>query len=320
MRSLLTIPVALALAACGAAPPVPGAPIESAPAPIDDPAPTGPIASFVPPGTVVIARFDLAAMRASPNGGGWADLLSVQSAYRTVLAESGIDPIDHLDRALVLAPALYTNDTTFVLRHRETAAAIRERAVRTGDALRASVAWREVQGFTVGEWPCSSRTAHEVAITSEREVVIAPVGTTPRAIEVARDHRARGGALDPAFESEPGEIVRFWVGEVPPSLTLASHRVRTADLVVRLLDARTTDVALAFTLPSDAAALEAGAELERIAASAQREPMLAGLARILVRVRVSVEGDRATARATLDEDDVRTGLEAIRIAAPLLGM
>lgn len=318
--------MSLLLAACGAGPATsePGRDAASAGAEIAaPPPPEGPPRSFVPQGTVVIARFDLRAMRATPSARGWADILRVQSAYRTVLEESGIDPLEHLDHALVLAPELYTNATTFVLRHREGARGIRARIDRTAATTGQPAAWREGQGYPVAHWPCRSPVPHEAVITGEREIVIAPEGSFAAIVDVARDHRARsprGEMIEPAFASEPGEIVRFWVTQVPPSLTLARHAIAGADLSVRLIDGRRTLVALDFRMLSDADAADARVELERIAAMASSEPMLSGLARILALVRVDQRSDHAIAFATLGDEEVETSLAAMRIAAPLLGM
>lgn len=273
----------------------------------------GPTLSYVPAWAGMWARIDGAALRASPNAAGYASLLGATSIHRQLLDRAGIDPIDDLDRALVIASHLRSSQLLLVGRHGLGAHAMQAIVERATPGA----PWASLSGFPAATWPCTGVLDREIVLTSEREIVIAPEGQREHVIEVALDHLERGGPIDPAFEvSRPfGELVRVWATSGLPGVFGAEPI--SADLLIRDAGRDRTEVTLDLEFGDASAAHDARDDLARTIGAYAREPTLPGIARVLARTQLEVRDRHVIAFARLGDEELGSALTTAAVLAAL---
>ena len=214
------------LAACGgeaseaAAPSASaGGEAEAAPAP----RPTGPPESYVAPDHRVVVRIDMEAVRGSALATDIGSLVRSYPMWRTLLGASGIDPVRDFDAVLVAAPAVIADQSVIVIRHHLGNARIREAVLAMSVDRGARPEWREVEGFSVVDWPAETEIPRVVVLTAENELVVTTPDGLDRVVAVARDHAARRETpsepvtIEPALQLEDGLIANIVADEVGES-------------------------------------------------------------------------------------------------------
>lgn len=158
--------------------------------------------AFLPAGSQLALRIDMRRIRASPIADDVREFLAVLPDWRNVLGDSGIDPLEDLDRLLVASPNL--NRSRMILAGRAEAgeASIRAAAVALAASAGETVTWREEEGVPVADWHDPSDTQRVIAIVGPRHFVICRPVDLPRVLAVAltrADEAAQDGdAVHPA--------------------------------------------------------------------------------------------------------------------------
>jgi hypothetical protein len=275
----------------------------------------------VPAESGVVARIDLAQMRASANASDYAELLRLSHTHAHLFADLGIDPIEDFDRVVIAAPTLVHQRTLVVVRHRRPLGDIVSRVERESAARSWPLEWSRSEGFRHVRWPCRSWIPRQVVVTGPRELVIAPDEVLADVVVAARDHLARapdGSPIEPSLASAvPGELARIWATQGLP--LVAGQAPLSADFVMREAGGGRTECILDLAWADENASAAAAAELRSLAEVYLREPMLGGVARILSHVRVVQRGAHTTAYVLLDDAELGSGLETAAVVARFVG-
>ena len=141
--------------------------------------------SFLPAGSQIALRLDVARVRASPLGPDVRNLLSAMPDWQALLDGSGIDPLDDLDRLLVASPNLQRSRLIAAGRATGDEASIRAAAERLAEADGAEVHWRRMAGVPVADWHGRDETERVVALVGPRHFVIARPEDVARVVAVA---------------------------------------------------------------------------------------------------------------------------------------
>lgn len=188
-------------------------------------APSGPPPSFLPAGTKVLLRLDVARIRRSPLAPDIASAIRATTSWQALAGDSGADPVRDFDAILVGADALYTDRRIVVLRHPHTEADVRRRVLALAIDRGAPAEWRDVDGCPAVRWPMRQTSLpYSLVLTAPHELVLAPDDELPRIAAVARDHAARrallpsGGdvVLEPALAMREQEVATLRMDVPPP--------------------------------------------------------------------------------------------------------
>lgn len=300
----------LVLASCtGTVPNVPGPTVPTiGRAPSVDRA-REPLRSFAPPDTTIFGRFELARMRSSPNASLYSDAVRRFYTFRTLLAETGWDPVQHLDQALVAAPHLWNPDAIVVLRTRESSREVRERLRATWERRGSSLSCSDASGYEICAWPSRTDRMQAVLFSAEHEVVIAEPQHMAELVRIAANqaaHRTRPDEIvEPMLASPQEPIARIretnppWFFEPSPSV---------ADLVAYELSSGRLAVALDARWDSEAVAIDAERRVGEFVRVYLREPMLSGVASLLAALRVDREADHVIVRGEYGDADIVAAL------------
>ncbi len=147
--------------------------------------------AFLPAGSQIALRLDVARVRASPLAGDVREVLRAMPDWQALIGGSGIEPLDDMDRLLVASPNLERSRLVAAGRAAGGEEAIRAAAERLAAAQGASLEWRTVRGAPVADWHDGDETARVVALIGPRHFVIARPEDLPRVIAVARARAAR---------------------------------------------------------------------------------------------------------------------------------
>ncbi len=236
IRALLVS--AVLLAACGGE-----GPREAEPAPTaggeaiaEPPRPTGPPATYVGAEHRVVVRVDMEAVRSSALSADIASLVRSYPTWRELLGSSGIDPVRDFDAVLVAAPALISDRAVLVIRHHLGNARIREAVLSMAVERGERPAWREVEGFSVVDWPAETDVPRVVVLTAENELVVATPDELEQVIAVARDHAARregDACIEPALQIDDGIIATVVADEVGESASRMRYPPESFRVTVR---------------------------------------------------------------------------------------
>lgn len=281
----------------------------------------GPLRSFVPEGSRVVARIDMARIRRSPIGVDIAGAIQASQSYQDWAAGSGLDPVADLDAILLAGDALYSDRRVIVLRTTGDEARARDLVLRIALAHDVAPAWREQGGFAVAAYPDPAlRVPHVVVLTAAHEVVIAPEDDLARVLEVARDHAARRAGPDDLVEPQlsfaEGEVIVLASDEpmpARPGYPAPPQRYRLE--VVEDATSGRTLVRLhgSFAAEADAAAAHAWLEGQARVFSEHLLVRMAQLDRPLTEARISHVGTELDAATDFTTDELRRALGAVAL-------
>jgi hypothetical protein len=183
--------------------------------------PSGPTPSFLPAGTKVIGRLDMARVRRSPLGPDISSAIRSTPTWQRLAGGAGLDPVRDFDAIVAGGDALYTDRRVVVLRHPHSEAEVRQRILGLAVDRGASPEWREVEGFSAVTWPMPQTSlTYSLVITAPGELVLAPDDELGRIAEVARDHALRraagaGDVLEPYLAGRRPDEIATLVMDVP---------------------------------------------------------------------------------------------------------
>jgi len=140
--------------------------------------------------------FDVTRVRESPLGDDVRAVLEAMPDWRVLLAGSGIDPLEDLDRVLIASPNLQRSRLIVAGRATGDAAAIRAAAERLAESAGEQATWERQDGVDVTRWYNRDETERVIAIIGPRHFIIARAQDVPRVLAVARER---------AEEEEQGE-------------------------------------------------------------------------------------------------------------------
>lgn len=141
----------------------------------------------LPAGAQIALRLDLARMKDSPLGDKIRELLTHVEDWRVVLAGSGIEPLDDLDRIMVASPNLLRSRMILAGRYREDRVDVRavaELMARTHGGK--SIKWRKQYGVEVAPWHHEDDTPRVLALWGDRYFSITRPEDLPALLAVAQ--------------------------------------------------------------------------------------------------------------------------------------
>lgn len=165
--------------------------------------------SRIPPGAQIALRLDMASVRASPLAPEVRRLLAAIPDWQLILAGSGIDPLEDLERLLIASPNLQRARLVMAGRHAHTDedgdTYIRQVVQRFSEARGTRPRWRTRHGVPVSPWPNEDETARVLAIIGPRHFTITRPQDLRRTLAIAQareqtqeDEEERDEALERA--------------------------------------------------------------------------------------------------------------------------
>lgn len=280
-------------------------------------APVGPPQSFLPAGTKVIARVDMARVRRSPLGPDIASAMRSTPTWQRLAGGSGVDPVQDFDAILVGGDAIYTDRRVVVLRHPHTEADVRQRILAMAIDRGATPAWRDAGGLAAIAWPMERTTiAYSLVITAPHELVLAPDDDLERIVEVARDHaRRRPAGSDALVEPgllamREGEIATMDVGVPLPARDgyPAPPQQTRVEIDERADGSAAVAIAAVFASDVEASAARQWLDGQRSYYASQMMVRAIGMHRPLEDATVALEGTQLALGTYLTTDELRRAL------------
>lgn len=145
--------------------------------------------AFLPAGSQIALRLDVARVRASPVAAEVRALLAVMPDWQVLLDGSGVEPLDDLDRVLFATPNLERSRFIFAGRATGGEEAIRRAAAQLAIAGGQPIEWANRHGVPVAPWHDRSGIERVIALIGPRHFLICRPQDVPRVLAVAR-HRA----------------------------------------------------------------------------------------------------------------------------------
>ncbi len=205
--------------------------------------------AFLPAGSQIALRLDVARVRASPVAPDVRALLAVLPDWQVLLDGSGVEPLDDLDRVLFATPNLERSRFIFAGRATGGEEAIRRAAARLAVATSQPIEWTTRHGVPVAPWNDRSGIERVVAIIGPRHFLICRPQDVQRVLAVARvraDEESEEGEApvhpaDALLSMEEGEGLTL---EVEGARNFARASPRRGRSPLEMLP---TDVRLALT-------------------------------------------------------------------------
>lgn len=277
------------------------------------PRPTGPPASYVTEEHQVVVRIHMEAVRSSAIAADIGSLVRSYPTWRSLLGSSGIDPVRDFDRVLLAAPALVSERSILLVRHRLGNARVREAVLQMASQRGERPEWREVEGFSVVDWPAETSAPRLVVLTADDELVVTTPEDLERVVAVARDHAARreGDALiEPALQLEDGLIAAVAADRMGDTSRMRfRHPPEAFQLTVREDGQQRGRVMLALLgrYADDASAEQARRYFveQRDFYAGQMLVRAVGLDRVLREARIGGEGSSLDVSASLTEEEIQ---------------
>lgn len=311
------------LAACGGAEAREAAPAASAGGEAEvvaPPRPSGPPESHVAADHRVVVRIDMEAVRGSALATDIGSLVRSYPMWRTLLGASGIDPVRDFDAVLVAAPAVIADRSVIVIRHHLGNARIREAVLAMSVDRGARPEWREVEGFSVVDWPAETDVPRVVVLSAENELVVTTPDGLDRVVAVARDHAARregDATVEPALQLEDGLIATIVADEVGEGGQRMRYPPEAFRVAVRQDGEQEGRVSLSAigTYADDAAADQARRYYagQRDFYAGQMLVRAVGLDRPLREATIAGEGNVIDVQASFTEDEIQRALGIVAL-------
>lgn len=152
--------------------------------------------AFLPAGSQIALRLDVARIRRSPLAPDVRALIAAIPDWTAMLEGSGIDPLDDLDRVLIATPNLRRSRLIIAGRATGDADAIRAAAAQLANAAGEDLRWERRHGVEVAPWHSPDETARVIAIIGPRHFIISRAEDLPRVLAVARNRAAETPSED----------------------------------------------------------------------------------------------------------------------------
>ena len=183
--------------------------------------------AFLPAGSQIALRLDVARLRASPLADDVRGVLGTLPDWQALLAGSGVDPLTDFDRLLIASPNLQRSRLIAAGRVEGDRDLMRAAASRMALAAGQPLTWRTERGVEVAEWHDPDETERVVALVGPQHFTLCRPEDLPRVLAVARARaRDRTHPADALRSMEPGEGLSLEV-EGARSFARASPRNRS---------------------------------------------------------------------------------------------
>ena len=158
--------------------------------------------AFLPSGSQIALRLDVARVRRSPLADDVRQLLAALPDWQALLGGSDIDPLEDLDRVLIATPNLRRSRLIVAGRATGGVDEIRAAAAALATAAGETISWREQHGVQIARWYNRDETERVIALIGPRHFLICRPVDVPRVLAVAlnrADDQADGApAMHPA--------------------------------------------------------------------------------------------------------------------------
>lgn len=146
--------------------------------------------AFLPAGSQIALRIDVARVRRSPLGSDVRMVLAAMPDWQALLAGSEIDPLEDLDRVLIASPNLQRERLIVAGRATGDADAIRAAAERLATSAGETLTWERRHDVDVARWYNRDETERVIAIIGPRHFIISRAEDLPRVLAVGRNRAA----------------------------------------------------------------------------------------------------------------------------------
>ena len=256
-------------------------------------------------------------VRESPLGPDVTQFLKGVPDWQLILAGSGIDPVEDLDRLLVATPNLQRSKLVLAGKHRHDESFARASVKRLARSRGKSVRWRRSFGVPTARWYNRDTTPRTIALLSSLHFSITRKQDLERLLALTKARELRDAeqeelesvsgpdallsmGSEDALSLEVEGVHRFVLGSVKH----VPSRLRVA---VRETGANEATVSTLATYASPEEAREAAEYWTKVATfySKQLVLSLAGFGKTLRRMELEPDGKRVRVRFTLNADQIR---------------
>jgi hypothetical protein len=164
--------------------------------------------SKLPPGAQIAVRVDMARIRTSPVSEDVRDLLTAIPDWQALLAGSGIDPIDQLDRLLIATPNLQREKVVIAGRYVGTREVVDSAVASLAQAHSIEAAWHEKNGVETARWANADDVERVIALVGPQHFTISRPEDLPRVLAIAASRKLAKSDVHPAealLSMEEGE-------------------------------------------------------------------------------------------------------------------
>jgi len=146
--------------------------------------------AFLPAGSQIALRLDVARVRRSPLNEDVRSLLAAMPDWQALLAGSEIDPLSDLDRVLIATPNLQRSRLIVAGRTTGGSEEIRAAAQHLAAAAGETLTWQEQHGVQVARWYNQDDTERVIALIGPRHFLICRPVDVARVMAVAANRAA----------------------------------------------------------------------------------------------------------------------------------
>jgi len=283
--------------------------------PVGPSAITGP--SRLPPGAQLALRVDMKRVRESALGPDVTQFLSGVPDWQLLLAGSGIDPVEDLDRLLVASPNLERSKLVLAGRHRRGTRFAEESVHRMARSRGKRAPWRRRYGVRTAPWHNLDRTKRTIAVLSPYHFTITRQQDLRRVLALTKARELRDAEKEGLVTAHGPDALLSMGPEEALSLEIEGvHRFVRGNVkhipirlrvAVREIGPDEATITTLATFASNAEAREASVYWTRVANfySQQLVMTLAGFGKTLRRMRFDPEQERIEVSFTLTADQIR---------------
>lgn len=283
--------------------------------PVGPSAITGP--SRIPAGTQLALRVDMKRIRESPLGPDVTQFLSGVPDWQLLLAGSGIDPVEDLDRLLVASPNLERSKLVLAGRHRRGKTFTQESVQRMARSRGKRAPWKRRYGVRTAPWHDLDRTKRTIAVLSPHHFTIMRQQDLQRVLALAKARELRDAKKEGLVAARGPDALLSMGPEEALSLEIegvhqfvrgsVQHIPIRLRVAVRETGPDETTVTALVTFASDADARDASVYWTKVANFYARQLImtLAGFGKTLRRMKFDPKQERIEVSFTLTADQIR---------------
>jgi hypothetical protein len=157
----------------------------------------------LPAGTQIAVRVDMTRIRNSPLSEDVRALLTAIPDWQALLAGSGIDPVEQLDRFMIATPNLQREKIVVAGRYLGDEQTVLQAVERLAEAQSTTAPWNEQAGVRVAKWANPDVTPRVIAIVGPHHFTISREEDLPRVLAVAAARAARNRTKRPDSGEAP---------------------------------------------------------------------------------------------------------------------
>lgn len=176
---------------------------------------------YAPQGATIALNVDLARVRQTALVLETAALLDIIPEWQKLLAGSGVDPLQDLQRVFVASPTLERSSVVVSAQHNLSRARLDAAVAQLARERGKSAAFHVREGFEVADWHNRGPTARVIALTGDDQFTITRSGDLERVLQVASAlgrarqeqgfHAAEVAAHGGLLAMQEREAIALWV-------------------------------------------------------------------------------------------------------------